>query len=128
MTNKNEEKIVLKLDIPKTADQINADIKKLQNRLDELKLSGTLDAGSAVRQLTSQINALQSQLKTITMKTEIDTAPVRKAGQDIKDMINNLKTVVSEVKFFRGFKNIGKRRMSVRLSKTVICFEYALHA
>ena len=116
MTNKNEEKIVLSVDIPKSADQINADIKKLQGQLDELKLSGSLDTSSAIRQLTSQINALQSQLKTIQIKTDVDTAPVRKAGQTITDTFNNLKNVISGVKLFDEFKNIGKRRISVRIS------------
>lgn len=116
MSDKNEEKIVLSADIPKSAEQINADIKKLQNQLDDLKLSGALDTSSAIRQLTAQINALQSQLKSIQIKTDVDTAPVEKAGQHIKDIINNLKNVASDVKFFSGFKDIGKRRMSVRIS------------
>lgn len=52
MPTNNDEKITLGLDIPKTASQINADMKKVQN-----------------------------QLKPINIKTNIDTSGAQKAGQ-----------------------------------------------
>lgn len=43
MTSQNNDKIVLGLDIPKTAAQINTDLKKVEKRLSGIRLSGTLD-------------------------------------------------------------------------------------
>lgn len=76
-----DEKIVLGLDVPKTVKQINADIKKLQNQLAQVKATGALDTSSTVKKLNSQITALQSQLKTIDIHTEIDTDRVKKTAQ-----------------------------------------------
>ena len=55
--------VVLGLDIPKTAKQINADIKKLQNRLAQIRVTGALDTGDTVKQINAQIAKLQAQLK-----------------------------------------------------------------
>ena len=72
MTNNFDEKITLSLDIPKSASQINADIKKLQSRLNDVKASGSLDTRATVEQINAQISALQSQLKTVPIKADID--------------------------------------------------------
>lgn len=78
---KNEGQIVLGLDTPKTVSQINADIKKLQNQLKQVKAIGALDTDPTVKKINAQINALQSQLKTIEINTKIDTKKANKTAQ-----------------------------------------------
>ncbi|MDE5591280.1 MAG: hypothetical protein K2J60_19400, partial [Acetatifactor sp.] len=58
----NDKQIVLGLDIPKTAAQINKDIKKLQGQLAKVRATGALDTGATVKEINAQIAALQSQL------------------------------------------------------------------
>ena len=65
MANNNDGQIVLGLDIPKTVNQINSDIKKLQNQLEQVKATGALDTSTTVKQINAQIASLQSQLKNI---------------------------------------------------------------
>ena len=67
------EKITLGLDMTKSAAQINADIKKLQGQLKQLKTVGTLDAAQTARQINAQISALQEQLKAVRISAIIDT-------------------------------------------------------
>ena len=77
----NKRQIVLGLDTPRTVSQINADIKKLQNQLKQVKAIGALDTDPTVKKINAQINALQSQLKTIEINTKIDTTKVNKTVQ-----------------------------------------------
>lgn len=76
-----DEKIVLGLNIPKSKAQINADIKKLEKQLAQVKATGALDTNSTVKQLNSQIAALQSQLKSLNIKANIDTTDVSNAAK-----------------------------------------------
>ena len=89
MANNNEH-IVLGLDVPKTARQINADIKKLQKQLKKINVTGALDTGSTVKQINAQIAALQSQLKTINIKAGIDTSNVQKTSDKLEKTWNAL--------------------------------------
>ena len=93
----NDKQIVLGLDIPKTAAQINKDIKKLQGRLAKVKATGALDTGATVKQINSQIAALQSQLKSIDIKTNIDTKDVNKAARQTgADIAQNISSGISQ--------------------------------
>ncbi len=89
MTNNFNEKITLSLDIPKSASQINADIKKLQSRLNDVKASGSLDTRATVEQINAQISALQSQLKTVPIKADIDNGSAKNAGEKAGQEIAN---------------------------------------
>ena len=89
MATKNDEQIVLGLDIQKTAKQINADIKKLQSRLEKVKISGTLDAKSTAKEINAQIQALKSQLKAVNLKANIDEADAKKTGEKIGQIISD---------------------------------------
>lgn len=93
----NDNQIVLGLDIPKTATQINADIKKLQSRLTKVKAAGALDTDATVRQINSQIAALQSRLKNIEIKADINTKDVdRAARQTGADIAQNIASGISQ--------------------------------
>ena len=89
MATKNDEQIVLGLDIQKTAKQINADIKKLQSRLEKVRISGTLDAKSTAKEINAQIKALKSQLKAVNLKANIDEADAKKTGKKIGQIISD---------------------------------------
>ena len=67
MANNNDGQIVLGLNIPKTVEQINADIKKLQKQLKQVKATGKLDTDATVRQINSQIAELQRRLTNINL-------------------------------------------------------------
>lgn len=83
MANNNDGQIVLGLDIPKTVNQINADIKKLEKQLAQVKATGALDTSATVKQINSQIASLQAQLKTININANVDMNNAQKAGQKI---------------------------------------------
>jgi len=89
LANNNDGQIVLGLDIPKTVSQINADIKKLQNQLEQVKATGALDTSATVKQINAQIASLQSQLKEINLKTNINTSDAQKVGQQVGQTIAN---------------------------------------
>lgn len=78
MANNNDGQIVLGLNIPKTVEQINADIKKLQKQLKQVKATGKLDTDATVRQINSQIAELQKRLTNINIKANIDTTNISK--------------------------------------------------
>lgn len=87
MADNNNGQIVLGLDIPKTVSQINADIKKLEKQLEQVKATGALDTSATVTQINSQIAKLQAQLKTIDIKANVDTKNVQKTGEQIGNNI-----------------------------------------
>lgn len=97
MANNNDGQIVLGLNIPKTVDQINADIKKLQKQLKQIKAIGKLDTDATVKQINSQIAELQKQLTNINIKVNVDTTNIskgtnreaQKIGQQIETQITN---------------------------------------
>lgn len=89
MANNNDGQIVLGLDIPETVRQINADIDRLQNKLEQVKTTGALDTSETIKQINTQIASLQSQLKTIELKTNINTSTAQKTGQQVGQTIAN---------------------------------------
>ena len=91
-----------KLDQQKSKQSINADLKTLQNQIDPIKLQIKVDPKAS-----SGIKSLQTT---------------------IKEAFTSLQSTLSGVRLFSELQNIGKRRISVRISNTVTCFEYALHA
>ena len=91
-----------KLDQTKSKQNINADIKTLQNQIDPVKLQVKVDSKA------------ESGVKSLLSK--------------IKEFSDYLRSIVYIFDLLPRFQNIGKRRTSVRISNTVTCFEYALHA
>lgn len=89
LANNNDGQIVLGLDIPKTVSQINADIKKLEKQLAQVKTTGALDTSATVKQINSQIASLQAQLKTININANVDTNNAQKAGQKIGQTVSD---------------------------------------
>lgn len=108
MANNNDGQIVLGLDIPKTVSQINADIKKLEKQLEQVKATGALDTSATVQKINSQIAKLQAQLKTIDIKANVDTKNVQKTGEQIG---NNIAQGVS-----KGVDKATKQLNKIQLS------------
>ena len=117
MANNNDGQIVLGLDIPKTVSQINADIKKLQNQLEQVKATGTLDTSATVKQINAQIASLQSQLKNIELKANINTGNITNQSQQVGQQIGNniakgvasgVNKAKSELKSFSDLTNFSE--------------------
>ncbi len=104
MADTQNTKIVLSIDQQKSAAQINADIKKLQNNLKKVMASGALDTETTVKKINSQIKALESQLKTITLDTKtpkIETTEhikfLKKARTENEEYIKSLHKTDSQL-------------------------------
>ena len=117
MANNNDGQIVLGLDIPKTVSQINADIKKLQNQLEQVKATGALDTSATVKQINAQIASLQSQLKNIELKANINTGNITNQAQQVGQQIGNniakgvasgVNKAKSELKSFSDLTNFSE--------------------
>ena len=83
------EQIVLGLDTSRTVKQMNADIRKLQNQLVQVKATGGLDSRATVKRINAQITALQSQLKAVSLKTSVDASDAQKTGREIGQTISD---------------------------------------
>ena len=94
MANNNDGQIVLGLDIPKTVSQINADIKKLQGQLDQIKATGALDTSATIKQINAQIATLQAQLNNINIQANVNMnnstkTSAQQTGQQIGKLISD---------------------------------------
>lgn len=140
MANNSNEKIVLSLDIPKTASQINSDIKRLQKQLKQLKIIGELDTKEQLKQINAQIEALQRQINKINILADIDTDTAtnnaQKAGQTVAkyfrkaiehkqiylDKLNeDIKTINNNLNNF-SFKSAGYNKLKTDIKS----IEYSL--
>ncbi len=87
----NNEKIILGIDIQKSAAQINADLKKLQSRLNLSpvikSLSRWLSVDSATAFFTSRIKDAVSDLKEVDrLLTQISKTNARLSASDLKEI------------------------------------------
>lgn len=99
-----------------SADEENEKyIKSIQGRVENFERS--------VQQLSRTV--LDSGL--VKFFVDLGTTGVN-ALDSLIDKLGSLGTVGLGAGLFAGVKNTGKCRMSVRISKNVFCFEYALHA
>ena len=109
-----DEKIILGLDIPNTVRQINADLKKLQSQLNQVKTTASLETVDTIRQLSRQITTLQKQVQGITIKPKvdvgIDTGQIKKIGQQLGSAL--AKHITDGMKSPKGseLSNIGGSR------------------
>lgn len=134
-------KIQASVEMP-SARQINAQITALEKNLKKLKISGQFDT-SALKDMTKQLDSIKATvstadfspaaLKNLTSQVEKSVGSVKTPEtffSNIQNKVSSLKKSLERIKTLSIFKNIGKRRASVRISKrsSVKCFEYALHA
>lgn len=92
-------KIVLGLDIPKTVKQINADMKKVQNQIKQVKVTGTIsddmksteNSMRGIERLSASLNKQMSEAAQGFMK-------YFSAGSAVTFLISKTKDAVSELK------------------------------
>lgn len=125
--------------------QILSQIKDLEVKINHAKLDK-----SAITELQTQLNSLKTSLnisnvdinqgeaakigqkigKQISnaINKEISITNAQKSDSSSKSKTNFFESLGLDSKLFDSFKNIGKCRMSVRISNHLLyCFEYALH-
>ena len=91
-----------------TADSWEGSMNRLSNTWTDT--IGNIADSDAIVILVNGLNGLLSVINSVTEK------------------LGSFGTIGLGAGLFVGLKNIGKRRTSVRISNTVNCFEYALHA
>ncbi len=91
-----------------TADSWEGSLNRLSNTWTDT--IGNIAASDAIVILVNGLNGLLSVINSVTEK------------------LGSFGTIGIGAGLFSGLKNTGKCRMSVRISNTVNCFEYALHA
>lgn len=108
MTSQDNDKIVLGLDIPKTAAQINSDLKKLQKQLSVVRMPGSFDdslkdAGQTLRRTENSMRTIdrlgasfRSQMsqaaETISKFLSLNTAAALFISQT-KDAVKELRQI-----------------------------------
>lgn len=140
--------------VSQTASQkiITADLKQILSQIKDLEVKinhAKLDK-SAITELQTQLNSLKTSLnisnvdisqgeaakigqkigKQISnaINKEISITNAQKSDSSSKSKTNFFESLGLDSKLFDSFKNIGKCRMSVRISNHLLyCFEYALH-
>ena len=117
MSNHIDEKIVLGLDTQKTAAQINADIKKLQDRLAQIQLNGALDGSATARKLNSQISALQAQLKEISVKAALNTVSLNSASKNAGTRVSQ--NIASGIRQSHGLVDAEIQNIADHVSQTL---------
>ena len=92
-------KIVLGLDIPKTAKQINADMKKVQTQLNQIKITGEIsDDLKDTENSMHGIERLSALFKTQMSQAAQSFTEYFSAGSAVTFLISKTKDAVSELK------------------------------
>lgn len=125
MANNDDGQIVLGLDIPKTVSQINSDIKKLQDKLDQVKTTGTLDTNATIQEINAQIKNLQSQLKNIEIQATVSPANLQKqatqAGQQVgKQLKENISSALRSGIDSSSIDDFAKRLKGIGVADSTI--------
>ena len=71
----------------------------------------------ASEEITTEIEEIGNQIENI-----------QSSSTGINKLLDPLKSFITNISLLKKIQNIGKCRMSVRISKCCCCFEYALHA
>ncbi len=121
---------------PKSISALNSQLDRLLGQ--KITLSDIEVDQNQVQQVGQQIgNTISANISDSVRKASGEiTTEIEKIGEQIENIqpgqkgINNLlepiKTFVSGIQLVERIQNIGKCRMSVRISKYCHCFEYAL--
>ena len=121
-------KIQASVEMP-SARQINAQITALEKNLKKLKISGQFDL-SALKDMTKQLDSIKATvssadfspaaLKNLTGQVEKAMGSVKTPDtffSNVQNKVSSLKKSLESIKTLSIFQNIGKRRISVRISK-----------
>ena len=84
-----EFKIVASLDIPKSAQAINADIPKLEKQINPIKILAELDITRSLNSIQAQLKTISNQTNTSTIKVNVDASNVKNTIKDINSQVSN---------------------------------------
>ncbi len=82
-------KIVASLDIPKSAQAINADIPKLEKQINPIKILAELDITRSLNSIKAQLKTISNQTNTSTIKVNVDASNVKNTIKDINSQVSN---------------------------------------
>lgn len=94
----NNEKIILGIDLQKSAAQINADLKKLQNRLAPIKAIAPSESLQQTEKSMSRLEKLSKLLKDQMSQAASSFSRWLSAGSAATALISRLKGAVSDLK------------------------------
>lgn len=124
--DKYDMKVQAAVELP-SSQTVNKQIRDLEKKINKLTISGQLDAAS-LKKLTDQLNSLKATVATINfspaalknlssqVEKALDNVSLSAAGAKKADsfLANFGKQITSKIS--DSFKNIGKCRISVRIS------------
>ena len=84
-----EFKIAASLDIPKSAQAINADIPKLEKQINPIKILAELDITRSLNSIQAQLKTISNQTNTSTIKVNVDASNVKNTIKDINSQVSN---------------------------------------
>ena len=96
--NNNNEKIILGIDLQKSAAQINADLKKLQSRLAPIKAIAPSESLQQTEKSMSRLEKLSKLLKDQMSQAASSFSRWLSAGSAATALISRLKGAVSDLK------------------------------
>ncbi|MDE6851259.1 MAG: hypothetical protein K2J67_02060 [Lachnospiraceae bacterium] len=123
---------------PKSISALNTQLDHLLGQ--KITLSDIEVNESQIQQVGQQIgNTISNNITDGVRKASGEiTSEIEKIGNQIENtqssstginkLLNPLKSFMTNISLLKNIQNIGKCRMSVRISKYCCCFEYALHA
>ena len=85
----DEFKIVASLDVPKSAQAINADIPKLEKQINPIKILAELDITRSLNSIQAQLKTISNQTNTSTIKVNVDASNVKNTIKDINSQVSN---------------------------------------
>jgi len=86
MTSQDNDKIVLGLDIPKTAARINSDLKKLRKQLSAVRMPGSLD--DSLKDAGQTLKRTENSMRTIDRLGASFRSQMAKAAESISKFLS----------------------------------------
>ena len=80
------------------------------------------------RNMTEGVRKASGEITTEIEKIGNQIENMQPSSSGINKLLDPIRTFVANFSLLKNIQNIGKCRMSVRISKYCHCFEYALHA
>ncbi len=78
--------------------------------------------------ITDSVRKASGEVKSEIAKVGDQINNTQSSSKGIKNALETIRSFSLTISAFKNIQNIGKHRMSVRISKYCHCFEYALHA
>lgn len=107
--------IVAGLNITKSIQSINAQLKQLENKLSKVNLTGVFNQNKTKNELNKSINSFKNQLKSIQINTKVDTSRIKSDVEKAIKATNTKVTVSADTSVnTSGLKDIDKTITKVK--------------